>query len=77
MRWERLPLNIGIGICMGMVPLLAYSYSAKNRERMDEVFRFGRLAGLGIGIISLQSLSRMRSMQEYESRRAGPPGFRA
>ncbi len=53
LKAERLPLNIGIGICMGMVPLLAYSYSAKNRERMDEVFRFGRLVGLGIGIISV------------------------
>ncbi|ETP73668.1 putative efflux protein, MATE family [Lachnospiraceae bacterium JC7] len=50
LKTERLPLNIGIGICLGMVPLLAYSYSSGNRKRMDEFFRFGRVVGLGIGI---------------------------
>ena len=53
LKAERLPLNIGIGICIGMVPLLAYSYSCKNRERMDAVFRFGRAAGLLVGVISV------------------------
>lgn len=53
LKVERLPLNIGVGLCMGMVPLLAYSYSAGNRERMDSVFRFGRGVGLIIGIISV------------------------
>ena len=53
LKVERLPLNIGIGICLGMVPLLAYSYSSGNRERMDAVFRFGRGVGLGIGIVSV------------------------
>ena len=42
LKAEQLPLNIGVGICIGMVPLLAYSYSCGNRERMDAVFRFGR-----------------------------------
>ncbi len=53
LKAERLPLNIGVGICMGMVPLLAYNYSSGNRERMDEVFTFGRAVGLGIGIFSV------------------------
>ncbi len=53
LKVERLPLNIGIGICLGMVPLLAYSYSSGNRERMDAVFRFGRGVGLVIGIFSV------------------------
>ena len=50
LKAERLPLNIGVGICMGMVPLLAYNYSSGNRKRMDAVFRFGRIVGLGIGL---------------------------
>lgn len=50
LKAERLPLNIGIGICLGMIPLIAYNYSSGNRERMDAVFRFGRAVGLGIGI---------------------------
>ena len=51
LKAERLPLNIGIGICLGMVPLMAYNYSSNNRRRMDEVFRFGRLVGLGIAVV--------------------------
>ncbi len=50
LKAERLPLNIGIGICLGMVPILAYCYSSGDRERMDAVFRFGRAVGLGIRI---------------------------
>ena len=53
LKAERLPLNIGVGICLGMVPLIAYSYSAGNRERMDSVFRFGRAVGLIIGVVSV------------------------
>ena len=53
LKAERLPLNIGVGICLGMVPLLAYNYSSGNRERMDAVFRFARLVGLAIGLISV------------------------
>ena len=53
LKTERLPLNIGIGICLGMVPLIAYSYSSGNIRRMDAVFRFGRAAGLVIGILSV------------------------
>ena len=34
---------------MGMVPLLAYNYSSGNRERMDALFRLGRIAGLAVG----------------------------
>lgn len=53
LKAERLPLNIGVGICMGMVPLLAYNYSSGNTERMDAFFRFARAVGLAIGIISV------------------------
>ena len=53
LKAERLPLNIGVGICLGMVPLIAYNYSSGNRERMDAVFRFGRAVGLAIGLISV------------------------
>lgn len=51
LKVERLPLNIGVGICMGMVPLLAYSYAAKNRKRMDAIFRFGRGTGVLVGLL--------------------------
>ncbi len=53
LKAERLPLNIGVGICLGMVPLMAYSYSSGDRKRLDGIFRFGRLAGLVVGFISV------------------------
>ena len=34
LKSERLPLNTGVGLCLGMVPLLAYNYSARNYKHM-------------------------------------------
>lgn len=45
---ERLPLNIGIGICLGMIPLIAYNYSAKNTKRMKQIFNCARISGVTI-----------------------------
>ena len=46
LKVERLPLNVGIGICMGMVPLVGYNYASQNRERMNAFFKRARTAGL-------------------------------
>lgn len=51
LKVERLPLNIGIGICLGMTPLVAYNYASKNHKRMKEFFSAARLAGLVISIL--------------------------
>lgn len=48
---ERLPLNIGIGICLGMIPLIAYNYSAKNSKRMKEIFDCARIVGISIAVV--------------------------
>ena len=53
LKVERLPQNIGLGICMGMVPLVAYNYAAKNRERMMAFFKASRLAGCAVCLVSL------------------------
>ena len=53
LKVERLPQNVCIGICLGMMPLVAYNYAAKNRERMMAVFRAARVAGCVACIISL------------------------
>lgn len=53
LKVERLPLNIGIGICLGMMPLVAYNYAAKNEKRMKEFFSAARLAGVVIAVISV------------------------
>jgi len=57
LKAERLPSNIGIGISIGMVPLIAYNYAAKNHQRMIEIFRFGRRCGLVIAFVCLIAYS--------------------
>ncbi len=46
LKAERLPLNVGIGLCMGMMPLAAYNYSSGNFKRMREAVNFSRLADI-------------------------------
>ena len=53
LKAERLPLNVGIGICLGMTPLVAYNYASGDRERMLSFFRTARLAGVIFAIISV------------------------
>lgn len=51
LKVERLPLNIGIGICLGMTPLVAYNFAAKNHGRMRDFFKAARLAGLVVSLL--------------------------
>ena len=51
LKVERLPLNVGIGICLGMTPLVAYNFASKNKERMMKFFRSARTAGLLFALI--------------------------
>ena len=53
LKIERFPLNVGIGICQGMMPLVAYSYSAGNQKRMDDTIRLARRLGLVIAALSI------------------------
>lgn len=53
LKVERFPLNVGIGICQGMMPLVAYNYSAGNRQRMDDTIRLSRRLGLIIAGVSI------------------------
>lgn len=48
---ERLPLNIGVGICIGMIPLIAYNYSSGNKKRMKAIFNCARIVGLSIAAV--------------------------
>ena len=53
LKVERLPQNIGIGICLGMMPLVAYNYASKNYDRMKAFFSASRLAGVAVAAFSL------------------------
>lgn len=53
LKAERLPLNVGVGLCLGMVPLAAYNYSAGNIPRMQAFLHAARTAGIVTGIASI------------------------
>lgn len=44
---DMLPMNVGMGLCQGMMPLVAYNYSAGNYKRMKSFTSWAR----GIGIV--------------------------
>ena len=47
---DMLPLNVGMGLCQGMLPLVAYNYASGNRERMKKVISACRFAGIGFSL---------------------------
>ena len=53
MKVERIPNAINVGLCQGMLPIVAYNYASGNHDRMQETIRTARKAGLGIACISI------------------------
>ena len=53
LKAERLPLNVGIGICQGMMPIVAYNFSAKNHGRMEDTIKFSIKVGLIVSAVSI------------------------
>lgn len=46
MKVERIPNAVNLGICQGMLPIVAFNYASGNHERMQEVIRTARKVGL-------------------------------
>ena len=42
LKLERLPINIGLGVCLGMVPLVAYNFGSGNFKRMNSFVSLAR-----------------------------------
>ncbi len=53
MKVERIPNAINIGICQGMLPIVAYNYASGDRARMQSAIRTARVWGLGISFFSI------------------------
>ena len=53
LKAERLPQQIGIGLCQGMVPLVAYSYALKDYDRLRKIKGCTLTAGLAVAVISV------------------------
>lgn len=52
-KLDQLPLYFSIGVSNGLLPLLAYNYSAGNRERRRRMFRLGCLVSLTFSLLCL------------------------
>ena len=50
LKLERLPINIGLGVCLGMVPLVSYNYGSHDYRKMS---RFVSLARTVILVFSV------------------------
>ena len=51
LKVERIPINIGLGVCLGMVPLIAYNYGSGDLKRMKRFFSLARIAIVGFSLI--------------------------
>jgi len=57
---DMLPLYIGMGLCQGMMPLVAYNYASKNYPRMKSFTKTAQLYGMivaGICIAAFELLA--------------------
>ncbi len=53
MKVERIPNAVNVGLCQGMLPLVAYNWSSGDRQRLEETLRTARRAGLVICLCSM------------------------
>lgn len=50
---DMLPMNVGMGLCQGMMPLVAYNYAAKNYKRMKAFSDAARTIGIIFAIVCI------------------------
>lgn len=50
---DMLPMNVGMGLCQGMMPLVAYNYAAKNYKRMKSAADCARFCGMGFACLCI------------------------
>ena len=53
LKAERFPQQVGIGLCQGMVPLIAYSYALRDFKRVKEIMATTLKAGIAVAAVSL------------------------
>ncbi len=53
LKAERFPQQVGIGLCQGMVPLVAYSYALRDFKRVKEIMATTLKTGIAVSVVSL------------------------
>jgi putative MATE family efflux protein len=50
---DMLPMNVGMGLCQGMMPLVAYNYASGDYRRMKGFTDAARIAGIGFSLVCI------------------------
>ncbi len=50
---DTIPLNVGLGLSQGVLPLIAYNFSAKNYKRMDRVNLVARTTAITFSLLCI------------------------
>ena len=50
---EMLPMNVGMGLCQGMMPLVSYNYASKDYKRMHSAANCARFSGMAFAVICI------------------------
>ena len=50
---DMLPMNVGMGLCQGMVPLIAYNYASGDYKRMKAFATTARAVGIGFAVVCI------------------------
>lgn len=50
---DMLPMNVGMGLCQAMVPMVAYNYSTKNYRRMRSFTNAARVSGVAFAALCI------------------------
>lgn len=50
---DTIPLNVGLGLSQGILPLIAYNYSARNYKRMDRVNLIARVTAITFSLFCI------------------------
>ncbi len=53
MKVERIPNAVNIGICQGMLPIVAFNFASGDHERMKSVIKTARNTGLIVSVICI------------------------
>lgn len=53
MKIERIPNAVNVGLCQGMLPIVAYNFSSGNHARMREVINTARKWGLTVSALCI------------------------
>jgi putative MATE family efflux protein len=52
-RIDMLPMNVGMGLCQGMTPLVGYNYASKDYKRMHAAAKYARIWGMSFAVLCI------------------------